>query len=66
MARKVSEMKSPTKKQINLIQKMEQLLNVTFKGNTIAEVSRFISTYMERYQEAQELAFDMVYYHDAY
>ncbi|PGT80585.1 hypothetical protein [Bacillus sp. AFS040349] len=59
-------MRYPTDKQLNLIAKMELLIDVKFVGSTISDASRFISEHMDQYKEVQELAFDMMYYHDAY
>ncbi|OLF87143.1 hypothetical protein B4089_3726 [Bacillus licheniformis] len=45
---------------------MEMFTDKVFTGSTVQEASQFISTNMELYQEKKELAFDMVYYEDAY
>ncbi|QQO40475.1 hypothetical protein 000TH008_47 [Bacillus phage 000TH008] len=59
-------MRPPTEKQVKLIKNMEMLTDKIFTGATIQEASQFISDNMELYQEKKELAFDMVYYEDAY
>ncbi|MCY8810631.1 hypothetical protein P8907_20630 [Bacillus atrophaeus] len=55
-----------TEKQLRLIRDMELILNEKFTGDTIREASAFISRFMEEYEEAKEIAFDEVYYYDAY
>ncbi|QQO40990.1 hypothetical protein 015DV002_33 [Bacillus phage 015DV002] len=59
-------MRPPTEKQMKLIKNMEMLTDKIFTGATIQEASQFISDNMELYQEKKELAFDMIYYEDAY
>ncbi|QQO41263.1 hypothetical protein 015DV004_47 [Bacillus phage 015DV004] len=59
-------MRPPTEKQMKLIKNMEMLTDKIFTGATIQEASQFISDNMGLYQEKKELAFDMVYYEDAY
>lgn len=58
--------RKPTLKQCKLIAKMEQYLDVRFKGNTIAEASAFISSNLQALKKKEELFFDVMYYHDAY
>ncbi|MCY9057933.1 hypothetical protein MOE81_08330 [Bacillus inaquosorum] len=59
-------MRQATEKQLRLIRDIELFLNEKFTGNTIREASAFISRFMEEYEEAKEIAFDEVYYYDAY
>ncbi|MGE0910473.1 hypothetical protein ACQGRJ_09970 [Bacillus atrophaeus] len=59
-------MRKAIEKQLRLIRDMELFLNEKFTGNTIREASAFISRFMEEYEEAKEIAYDDVYYYDAY
>ncbi|MFE8701179.1 hypothetical protein ACFYKX_11290 [Cytobacillus sp. FJAT-54145] len=61
-----SNMNAVTDKQRSLIQKMEQLLDVTFTGTTKQEASAFITRYMEEYKEQQAFVFDMVHNENHY
>ena len=54
-------MRKATEKQQRLIQDMEQMLNVKFQGQTVAEASQFISAHMAQYKEAQAYAFEMIH-----
>lgn len=54
-------LKKATEKQLKLIQQIELMLGVKFKGNSISEARNFISKHMKAYREAAELCFDMVY-----
>ncbi|MCY8466494.1 hypothetical protein [Bacillus atrophaeus] len=59
-------MRQATEKQLSLIKRMEELINIKFTGHTIKEASEFISEHMDRYQEVKEFVFDQTYYYDAY
>ena len=60
------QMKNPTDKQLALIQKMEEQLDVKFEGTSIQDASQFISQHMEKYQEEQAFVFEMVYNENNY
>ncbi len=59
-------MRPPTEKQLALINKMEQLIDVKFDGKTIKEASEFITKHMQRYREEQEFVFEMTYNENNY
>lgn len=65
-------MRQPTPKQMNLIRRMQLLLDVKFTGNTIREASEFISKHMDRYQEEKEMSdeskvlYDDIYYDEGW
>lgn len=59
-------MKDATVKQIALIKKMEQLIDVKFTGKTIREASKFITQHTEEYQEKQAFVFEMTYNENNY
>lgn len=67
MKKRRNVMRKATDKQLQLIARMESLINKKFTGSTIKEASEFISKHMDEYHEQKELVAESdILYNDIY